>query len=404
LVVNGANAQWVHQNSGTTKYLHSVYFTDANTGFAVGGSCTILKTTNGGTNWAIQYLGTTDNLQSVYFTDADTGYAVGYNGDAGSGTILKTTNGGAEWAIQYSGTTDNLQSVYFTDADTGYAVGFNGNAESGTILKTTNGGAEWTILDSGTSPSFESVYFTNASTGYVLGWDNILKTDDGGSTWTSLSIGADGFELRSVYFINADTGYAVGGNESGSPTYYERYVIIKTTNGGTTWTVNASEWSDSTFLLNSVFFTNANTGYAVGYNGTIMKTTDEGTTWNIIASGTDVPLTSVCFPDANVGYAVGGNGTILKTTNGGTRVVDLSFTSNTLNIYPNPASTTITIETSDISNKNRLSILNLSGQELITRQITEPKTQIDISTLPSGVYFVRLTVEKTVQVGKFIKQ
>jgi hypothetical protein len=47
--------------------------------------------------------------------------------------------------------------------------------------------------------------------------------------------------------------------------------------------------------------------------------------------------------------------------------------------------------------------MNLSGQQLITRQITEPKTQIDISTLPSGVYIVKVIGEKGVQVGKFLK-
>ena len=46
----------------------------------------------------------------------------------------------------------------------------------------------------------------------------------------------------------------------------------------------------------------------------------------------------------------------------------------------------------------------LSGQEIITRPITEPKTQIDINNLPSGVYFVRLTNDKTVEVGKFVKK
>jgi hypothetical protein len=74
---------------------------------------------------------------------------------------------------------------------------------------------------------------------------------------------------------------------------------------------------------------------------------------------------------------------------------------NHLNIYPNPTSNQITIESTV---QGLLSILNLSDQQLITRQITEPKTQIDISNLPSGVYFVQLTNGKTVQVGKIIKQ
>ena len=46
----------------------------------------------------------------------------------------------------------------------------------------------------------------------------------------------------------------------------------------------------------------------------------------------------------------------------------------------------------------------LSGQELITRQITELKTQNDIINLPNGIYFVWLTKAGTVHVGKFIMQ
>jgi hypothetical protein len=72
-------------------------------------------------------------------------------------------------------------------------------------------------------------------------------------------------------------------------------------------------------------------------------------------------------------------------------------------VYPNPASNQITIETSRTSTGSYLAILNIEGQQLITRQITEPKTQLDISNLPSGVYFVRLTNDKSVVTGKLIK-
>jgi hypothetical protein len=72
-------------------------------------------------------------------------------------------------------------------------------------------------------------------------------------------------------------------------------------------------------------------------------------------------------------------------------------------IKPNPATNEITIETSTTPAISQVSIMNLNGQEVLTSQITEPKTVIDISNLPSGVYFVRLTNDKTVEVGKIIK-
>jgi len=66
----------------------------------------------------------------VYFIDADIGWVVG-----GSGTILKSSDGGANWIPQTSGTSNALNSVHFIDANKGWTVGSNG-----TILKTTNGG------------------------------------------------------------------------------------------------------------------------------------------------------------------------------------------------------------------------------------------------------------------------
>jgi hypothetical protein len=73
-------------------------------------------------------------------------------------------------------------------------------------------------------------------------------------------------------------------------------------------------------------------------------------------------------------------------------------------VYPNPAMDKITVETPEAVKGTYLEIVNIESQQLITRQITKPKTQIDISTLLSGVYFVWVMGEKTVEVGKFIKQ
>lgn len=140
--------------------------------------------------------------------------------------------------------------------------------------------------------------------------------------------------------------------------------------------------------------------------GRIFKTVDGGTNWSLLTSGTTNSLSSVYFTDANTGYAVGENGTILKTTNGGgypAGFIVLPFNSGKLNIHPNPSSGFVTIETSETHTQSRLSILNLSGQEVLNRQITEPETKINISNLQSGVYFVRLTNDRTVEVGKIIK-
>lgn len=72
-------------------------------------------------------------------------------------------------------------------------------------------------------------------------------------------------------------------------------------------------------------------------------------------------------------------------------------------IYPNPSDEFITISISGIFLKSELLILNISGQQLIRHQITAPHSDIGISTLPPGVYFVRLQNEMSVETGKMIK-
>jgi photosystem II stability/assembly factor-like uncharacterized protein len=75
-------------------------------------------------------------------------------------------------------------------------------------------------------------------------------------------------------------------------------------------------------------------------------------------------------------------------------------------IYPNPASTTLSIKNQRfISNECILiSILDLRGKVQIEKSISGNDSQIDISSLPPGLYFVRLESDIRVEVGKFIKQ
>ena len=96
---------------------------------------------------------------------------------------------------------------------------------------------------------------------------------------------------------------------------WEGGIILRTTDGGNAWN---SQVSGTANLLFGVSFANANTGAAVGAEGTILKTTNGGTNWDTQISGTTNFLFGVSFSDANTGIAVGASGTILRTTNGGT--------------------------------------------------------------------------------------
>jgi len=73
-------------------------------------------------------------------------------------------------------------------------------------------------------------------------------------------------------------------------------------------------------------------------------------------------------------------------------------------IFPNPSKEKITIETTRPLKENNFTIYNIKGQEIIRQLMKESKTQIDISNLTSGIYFVKLVTDKTVEVRKIIKE
>ncbi len=84
--------------------------------------------------------------------------------------------------------------------------------------------------------------------------------------------------------------------------------ILRTTNGGTTWTEQTSKTVND---LYGVCFTDANNGTVVGLSGTILKTTDGGSNMGIQqTSGTTYDLYAVSFTDANNGTVVGASRTI----------------------------------------------------------------------------------------------
>ena len=124
--------------------------------------------------------------------------------------------------------------------------------------------------------------------------------------------------MYGVSFTDANTGNAVGDNGT----------IIRTTNGGLNW---ISQNSGTLNSLWGVSFTDANYGTAVGDWSTIIRTTNGGTNWTSQTSGTTALLYSVSFTDENNGTVVGAYGTILKTTNGGLNwISQISGTANSL--------------------------------------------------------------------------
>ena len=67
-----------------------------------------------------------------------------------------------------------------------------------------------------------------------------------------------------------------------------------------------------------------------------------------------------------------------------------SMGSGTLTVYPNPTNHVLFVETRLIASlpDQTYHITNLMGQTLLTGQITTENQQIDVSSLPQGMYFI----------------
>lgn len=315
-----AGASWVKQLFLIDKYLTTLSFSDANTGFAAGLDGEMYKTTNGGTNWSPLKNSVTDySLNSVHFPNPNTGYATAY------GTVIKTTNAGINWVqLVHPAPGNQSEGVFFVNADTGYIGG-----ESNTIWKTFNGGLNWIAIHPADFSLYHEFFFTSANTGYAAGAQGKLsKTTDAGVTWTGYNMGMT-WDFKDIEFINDNTGFAVG----------LQGTLRKTTNAGTTWVQKSSPVTSQNF---SGIAVSGNIALAVTDNfGQIIRSTDLGETWNTVTVSTTLGMTSVRFVSPATAFITGYTGLILKSTDAGLTWfrIPSSTASNIYDLYfPTPNS------------------------------------------------------------------
>ncbi|MBI4433722.1 hypothetical protein HY632_03040 [Candidatus Uhrbacteria bacterium] len=171
---------------------------------------------------------------------------------------------------------------------------------------------------SGTNVTLKDVDFVSASVGWAVGSSGtILKTTDGGTTWTSQTSGTTQ-QISGISAVDASTAYAsVGCCEL---TASQR--VLKTTDGGTTWSAVGTATIDA--QLNAIYCVNANICFLAGRAGRLYATTNGGTSWTKqLDLGVISIFADVTCVDANTCWAGGGDcgstGLLsYATTNGGT--------------------------------------------------------------------------------------
>jgi photosystem II stability/assembly factor-like uncharacterized protein len=98
---------------------------------------------------------------------------------------------------------------------------------------------------------------------------HVLLSDDQGATWRQAKTVPTRAMLTAVYFVDAEYGWAVGHDET----------ILNTTDGGETW-VRTHFAPEAQQPLLDLWFANRVSGIAVGAYGAYFTTNDGGRTWS----------------------------------------------------------------------------------------------------------------------------
>lgn len=259
-------------------------------------------------------------LNDVFLVNQDVGWIVG-----NKGIILQTSDGGQSWIRKSSQFNYDLLKVFFYDQNKGWIGTSNGR-----ILITTNGGNDWTeVLISSDFAYFDAICFTSPLVGHISAGKYkavyIMRTTDGGLTWTkkdSLVSATTASRWYGIDFYDENLGVVVGDKKDA-----QRY----TTDGGQTW-LKSTPIADAFFRdQRTVHWLSSTDVISLGEGNEfwgvvtpIYKSTDGGKNWT---KKTQYPqnnydrVRDAYFKNSLEGIAVGNNGFsfayITRTTDGG---------------------------------------------------------------------------------------
>jgi photosystem II stability/assembly factor-like uncharacterized protein len=177
--------------------------------------------------------------------------------------------------------------------------------------------AQWLQITLPVSGGVYHMQFINSNTGWaVISQTNVgyilIRTTNQGTNWSVIY--SDSSKVGKFQFINDTLGYSMG--------YWQGYHIIsKTTNGGYNWTVMRSTFSD---VYDGFYMINADTGWVNAFSipTTITLRTTNGfqTLEQISTGGGGTPAILYFFKEKYNGEYCGyvlGAGILSKTTNSG---------------------------------------------------------------------------------------
>lgn len=325
--------------------IREIHFLNSNTGYAVGGGSVysssgggvVFKTEDGGNSWTELTLPDDPPFSSVYFTDENNGWVVG--GKTSECRIFHTNDGGITWTEQNTATNSRPTHVFFISTDKGWI-----SNDAGNIQYTADGGTTWSLQSNPSSEHMMDILFVDENTGWAgAQYATILHTTDGGSTWESQNStiprpSSDNRGFGFMDFINENTGWVCGDNGW----------IVNTSDGGLNWALQ--ETPADGIHLRGVDFIDLSNGFAVGSMGTVLKTSDGGATWEKSVFSNSNWLSDICYLNDSTAFISDGEGNIYKYLQGSSLNLIADFSAS-VNSGPAP----LTVQFSDLSSGTPIS-------------------------------------------------
>ena len=249
------------------------------------------------------------------------------------------------------------------------------------------------------------IMFLDENNGFVSGRNAaggiILKTTDGGVTWTQIfNSGLPGEYVWKLQTLQGNNNIMFGSIESVAPNLGK---LIKSTDAGVTWVSKDAPETD----IQAVGFITENHGWMGGHNTGFFETFDAGTTWTDMGIG--YSLNRIFIINQDLAYASGATIYKFDSTLSTNHVQETPVLPLSVKVHPNPITDKLKI-TVDFKDADYLIIElydNLGRRLCELKQLNvdfaQKKTFEFDFNFPKGVYYVNFHSNTSRQSVKIVK-
>lgn len=326
--------------------------------------------------------------------------------------IIRSATSGATWmpfgwnqpySTGYSDGLNNSQFSGFT-SDAGKFYAALTTSVSGSLYRSSDGGVSWQEFGNfarvapNRSSSMMSVGVRGDTIlcGLALPQRTVLRSLDAGKTWDTASAMPSGGSPDRILVAK---GYALASNGNSIMTSFD---------AGKTWQNRVLSSPLIPNLSITAITANESTAFVETTQG-VFVSRDSGKTWQQENAGlANQRITALAL--TQTAAFVGTEAGMFRTSLGqGSTSVPLGFEPLRVGVFPNPAVSLISITASlRTASAVRISLFSANGSNVFNRHESasagDYRTEIDISHLPTGAYFVRVEAGAAAWVEKIIKQ